>query len=91
MILIKIEKVSAHEHSCGCPDLQSEEDDTGQMVVDAVNEMVSSLPMNHKHRNRHFAKKILLQISEILKNKKIISYEEAQKIVFELTGQIKIF
>jgi hypothetical protein len=62
----------------------------GKIVVDAVNEIISSLPSGHRNRNPSFAREILQQVFGILSEKEEITEQEVKKMVFILAGSIKI-
>ena len=59
-------------------------------ILDAVNEVVSSLPIGHKNRNSHFAKQILQKVFEELQYNSQISYEEVLKLTKKLSGGIEL-
>ena len=59
-------------------------------ILDAVNEVVSSLPVGHKNRNSSFAKQILQKVFEELRYNDQISYEEALVLTKKLSGGIEL-
>ncbi len=59
-------------------------------ILDAVNEVVSALPIGHKNRNSTFAKKILQKVFEELQYDGQISYEEVLRITKKLSGGIEL-
>tara|TARA_B100000131_G_C18020239_1_gene574246 strand:+ start:34 stop:369 length:336 start_codon:yes stop_codon:yes gene_type:complete len=59
-------------------------------ILDAVNEIVSSLPVGHKNRNSQFAKQILRKVFEEFINHEQVSYEEALEITKKLSGGIEL-
>lgn len=59
-------------------------------IVDAVNEVVSSLPNGHKNRNSQFAKEVLKKVFEHFCDKEAFSYDEVLNITQKLSGDIKI-
>ena len=59
-------------------------------ILDAVNEVVSSLPVGHKNRNSDFAKQILQKVFEELQYNDQISYEEALVLTKKLSGGIEL-
>ena len=59
-------------------------------ILDAVNEVVSSLPLGHKNRNSTFAKQILQKVFEELQYNSQISYEEVLKLTKKLSGGIEL-
>ncbi|MBP04958.1 MAG: hypothetical protein CMA72_09280 [Euryarchaeota archaeon] len=68
----------------------SETGDFGQYAVDAVNEIVSSLPDGHENKNNAFAKSLLEKIFEIFSKNKQLTREEVKNTVLTLAGNIKI-
>ena len=61
-----------------------------KIILDAVNEVVSSLPIGHKNRNSTFARQILQKVFEELRYNDQISYEEVLKLTKKLSGGIEI-
>ena len=59
-------------------------------ILDAVNEVVSSLPIGHKNRNSAFAKQILQKVFEELQYNNQISYEEVLTLTKKLSGGIEL-
>ena len=59
-------------------------------ILDAVNEVVSSLPLGHKNRNSAFAKQILRKVFEELQYNNQISYEEVLTLTKKLSGGIEL-
>ena len=59
-------------------------------ILDAVNEVVSSLPLGHKNRNSAFAKQILQKVFEELEYSNQISYEEVLTLTKKLSGGIEL-
>tara|TARA_B100001094_G_scaffold48171_1_gene43544 strand:- start:191 stop:526 length:336 start_codon:yes stop_codon:yes gene_type:complete len=59
-------------------------------ILDAVNEVVSSLPIGHKNRNSQFAKQILQKVFEEFTNHEQVSYEEVLEITKKLSGGIEL-
>ena len=59
-------------------------------ILDAVNEVVSSLPLGHKNRNSTFAKQILQKVFEELQYNSQISYEEVLTLTKKLSGGIEL-
>ena len=59
-------------------------------ILDAVNEVVSSLPFGHKNRNSTFAKQILQKVFEELRYNNQISYEEVLTLTKKLSGGIEL-
>ena len=67
-----------------------ESEEKQNFILDAVNEVVSSLPIGHKNRNSTFAKQILQKVFEELQYNDQISYEEAVALTKKLSGGIKL-
>ena len=67
-----------------------ESEEKQSFILDAVNEIVSSLPVGHKNRNSQFAKEVLQKVFEEFYNNKQISYEEVLKITKKLSGGIEL-
>jgi hypothetical protein len=61
-----------------------------EVLLDAVNSVVSGLPMGHKYRNNQFAKKILSQIYEIFLNEENVSRQDAKKAIYKIVKGIQI-
>ena len=59
-------------------------------ILDAVNEVVSSLPVGHKNRNSTFAKQVLQKVFEKLQHDNQISYEEVLKLTKKLSGGVEL-
>jgi hypothetical protein len=81
---------SSHEGIVAEAEAVLETAEIGKIVVDTVNEVISSLPSGHKNRNPSFAREILQQVFEILSEKEEITEQEVKKMVFTLAGSIKI-
>ena len=57
------------------------EEDKGLFIIDAVNEVVSSLPYGHKWRNKVYAIELMKQVTEYLSAKDIVTREEVSFLV----------
>jgi hypothetical protein len=67
-----------------------ESEEKQSFILDAVNEVVSSLPVGHKNRNSSFAKQVLQKVFEELQHNNQISYEEVLKLTKKLSGGIEL-
>tara|TARA_Y100000591_G_C21484771_1_gene522258 strand:- start:42 stop:377 length:336 start_codon:yes stop_codon:yes gene_type:complete len=67
-----------------------ESEEKQNFILDAVNEVVSSLPLGHKNRNSSFAKQILQKVFEELQYNNQISYEEVLTLTKKLSGGIEL-
>tara|TARA_E500000305_G_C3931704_1_gene193095 strand:+ start:108 stop:443 length:336 start_codon:yes stop_codon:yes gene_type:complete len=67
-----------------------ESEEKQNFILDAVNEVVSSLPIGHKNRNSAFAKQILQKVFEELQYNNQISYEEVLTLTKKLSGGIEL-
>jgi hypothetical protein len=61
-----------------------------EIIVDAVNSVVSSLPYGHKWRNSTYANKLLKQIAEELQDKDLVTEEELDFLIKKFTNSIGI-
>ena len=68
----------------------AESDQKQNFILDAVNEVVSSLPIGHKNRNSAFAKQFLQKVFEKLQYNNQISYEEVLTLTKKLSGGIEL-
>ena len=76
--------------------LYANADDVGEsnhiqdFILDAVNDVVSSLPIGHKNRNSVFARQVLQKVFEELQHNNQISYEEVLTLTKKLSGGIEL-
>ena len=62
----------------------------GEIVINAVNSVVSSFPQGHKWRNSNFAMDLMKQVAEELSSQDIVTEEEVNFLIKRYTGNIGI-
>ncbi len=66
------------------------EEEKSEFILDAVNEIINSLPVGHKNRSKTFALEIMQKTIEELKDLEIISKHEALRVAKRISGNLEI-